>query len=247
MTTQDKHAHLTLKASVRTIIGKKVKKLRREGIIPANIFGPDIKSQSISIDHKDFLKIFRQAKETGVIYITVDKGELPVLTRSVHRHPVSDMILHVDFRKVDLKQKIEASVPIKVMGEAPAVSEKSGVLILQHDHLQVESLPEDLPAEIEIDISGLTEIGAEVKVGDLKKSGNFEIKDEPEKLILSITAHKEESLEPEVAVEAEAEGEEAPAAEGEAAEGEQGEKSEGEAEKSEGDKKEEESKEENKE
>ncbi len=139
-------------------------------------------------------------------------------------------------------------MPVKIVGAAPAVAEKSGVLIVQHDHLQVESLPEDLPAEIEIDISGLTEIGAEVKVEDLKKSGNFEIKDEPGKLILSITAHKEESLEPEVAVETEAEGEEAATAEGEeAAEGEQGEKAEGEAEKPADDKKEEQPKEDSKE
>jgi large subunit ribosomal protein L25 len=176
--------------------------MRREGKIPANIYGPNFKSVSITVESKDFNKAYKVAEETGVVYIKLDQQEIPVLIKNVQMHPVRHLILHVDFRKVDLKQKIETQVPIKVVGESPAVKDKGGVLLTQTNDVTVEALPQDIPHEVQIDVSKLAEIGSEIKVADLPKNAKYEIKDEAEKVLVSIIAHKEESLAPETVVEA---------------------------------------------
>src|SRR3989344_3551190 len=89
---------LTLSILSRTVFGKKLKKFRKDGNVPANIYGQDFKSQSVSTAFKDFVKIYKVAKETGIVYLKLEKNELPVLIKNVQRHPVSDNILHVDFR-----------------------------------------------------------------------------------------------------------------------------------------------------
>lgn len=188
---------LTLKVTPRTVVGKKIKKLRNQGFIPANIFGSDFKSRSISVVIKEFINVYKIARETGVIYLELEKKELPVLITNVQRHPVNDNILHVDFRKIDLSKKIETSVPVKAAGESEAVNQKGGVLLIQTESLLVEALPEDIPTKIEIDISIIKDIGQEIKVNDLVKSDKYEIKAPPEKVIFSVVAHKEESVTPE--------------------------------------------------
>ncbi len=221
-TTPDK---VTLEVKNRELTGKKAKKLRKEGLVLANIFGPDFKSQSISVDLKIFTKTYKIARETAVVYLNLNKEEIPVLIKNVQKHPVSDMILHVDFRKIDLKKKIETAVPVKVTGVSEAVTQKSGVLLVQTDTVLVEALPQDIPSQIEIDISVIKDIGQEIKVSDLKKSDKYEIKTPPEKVLVSVVEHKEESVTPdttaaapEVITEAPVEGEEGtPAKPGEAA------------------------------
>lgn len=215
--TKPQVTKLQLGAEMRTLFGKKLRKFRHEGKVPANVFGPNYKSRSISVELKNFSKAYKVAEETGIIYLNVDKEELPVLIRGVQRHPISHKILHVDFRKIDLTQKIETEVPVKIVGESEAVVQKGGVLLTQMSAVRVESLPEDIPHEIEVDISRLKEIGTEIKVGDLPKSNKYTVKEDEAKVVVSVIAHKEESLvaetavaEPEVITEAPKEGEEAP-------------------------------------
>jgi large subunit ribosomal protein L25 len=190
----DKSTKLVLEAQNRDTFGKKLKKLRIEGKLPGNIFGPDIKSQSVTVDVKDFRRIYRKAKETAVVYIKHDKKETPVLIRAVQKHPVKNILLHVDFRNIDLKQKIETKVPVEVIGEAPAVEQKGGVLLTQLNEITVEALPDQIPSNITVDIAGLNEVGDEIKIIDLPKSDKYTIIEEPEKAVISIIEHKEESL-----------------------------------------------------
>lgn len=243
---------LSLSAIKRDIFGKKLKKLRHEGKIPANVYGPDFKSLSVTLEVKDFNKVYKVAEETGIVYLSVDKQEIPVLIKNVQEHPVQHLLLHVDLRKVNLSQKIETQVPIKITGESSAVKEKGGVLLTLSDEVKVEALPQDIPHEIEVDISKLAEIGQEIKVADLTKNAKYEIKEESEKLIISVIAHKEESLvaetaaaAPEVITEKPEEGEEgaeaAPAEEGKEAKkpaegkaAEEGKQAQGKGEKPEG-------------
>ena len=213
---------VTLKAELRTVFGKKLNKVRKQGLIPANIFGPDYKSQSISVVYKDLVKTYKLVGETGVVYITLGKENVPVLIKTIQRHPLSSSLLHVDFRKIDLSKKIEANVPVKTVGISEAVTQKAGVLLLQSETLLVEALPEEIPSHIEVDIEVIKEIGQEIKVSDLKKSDKYEIKTPVEKVIVTVIAHKEESIVPETAVaapeiitEAVKEGEEATAEGGE--------------------------------
>lgn len=189
---------INLPATSRKETGKQVRTLRKNGFIPANIYGQGFKSLSITLGAKDFQNTHKQAHETGLVYIQVEKDSIPTLIAQIQYHPVTDSILHVDFRKVNLKQKIETPVPIQIVGESHAVNVLTGVLLTQTDHLLVEALPTDIPQSIEVDISVLKEIGQDIKVSDLKKSDKYEIKDEADKVIVSVTAHKEESIVPDI-------------------------------------------------
>lgn len=217
--TTSKEDHLALTASIRKIVGKKVSKLRKEGMVPANIYGVDFKSTSISLPVKEFIKVYRNARETGIVYTKLDNKELPVLIKNVQKHPVTEAILHVDLRKIDLTKKIQTEVPVKTVGTSEAVIQKAGVLLTQSESLLVEALPKDIPHQIEIDISNIKEIGQEIKVADLPKSTSYEIKTPAQKVVISVVAHKEESVTPEttpvaapeVITEKVAEGEEAAA------------------------------------
>lgn len=188
---------IILSTEIRNLVGKKAKKLRKQGLILANIFGQDFKSQAITVNYKDFLKVYKIAKETGIIYLQLKNQELPVLIKNIQKHPITDQIIHVDFRKIDLNKKIKTEVPIKIIGESEAVTQKGGVLLIQSDHLLVEALPENIPQEIEVDISIIKDIGQEIKAVDLPKSDKYEIKTPLEKVLVSVIAHKEESAAPE--------------------------------------------------
>lgn len=184
----------------RKILGKKVKQLRREGLIPANIFGKDLKSVSIQMDQKEFRKIFKAAGETGIVEVKVKDEKYPSLIHKVQKDPVSGSVIHADFHKVNLKEKITANVPVKLEGESPA--EKSGIgLILQTiSEIEVESLPADIPHQIDVDISKLTEVGQAVHVKDLKiDTAKVEVKNDPEATVLTVqTAEMKEEKEEEV-------------------------------------------------
>lgn len=186
---------LYLSVEPRTVLGKAVKRLRKNGILPANIFGKDYTSTAVTVPLADFQKAYNEAGETGVIYLKLDSEEVPVLIKSVQVHPVNDYILHIDFRKINLRQKIETQVPLEFIGESPAANE-GAVILYQMDELTVEALPTNIPSAIEVNLETLTEIGQEVKVGDLPKSDDYEIVNDPELVIVSVTAHKEESVEP---------------------------------------------------
>lgn len=188
---------ITLTATVRKVFGKKLRKLRYEGVIPGNIYGTEFKSISITLPYKDFLRTYRKAGNTSVVYVDLDKKEVPVLIHQIQKHPITDTLLHVDLRKIDLTQKTTTEVPVITIGQSEAVTQKAGVLLTQMTKLMVEALPQDIPQKIEVDISAIKDIGQEIKVSDLAKSTKYTIKDEPTKIIVSVIAHKEESVTPE--------------------------------------------------
>lgn len=196
-TTQSGKDKTVLAVTTRDIFGKKLKSLRKQGKIPANIFGTGFKSASITVDLKEFLQVFRTTGETGVVYLTGLKEELPTLVKQVQQHPVTDVVLHVDFRKIDLTKKVETEVPVVFVNESEAVAQKGGVLLQQLKELTVEALPQDIPHEISVDISVIKEIGQEIKVSDLAASSSYQIKEEPASVVVSVVEHKEESVTPE--------------------------------------------------
>jgi ribosomal protein L25, Ctc-form len=197
MTKKEIKEKISLKAEPRNVFGKKTKQLRRLGLIPANIFGKNFPSKAITVNLKEFTKVYKKVKETGLLYLEVDKQSLPVLIHQIQKHPVQNLILHVDFKKVDLTEKTQTEVPIEIVGQSPAVTEKAGVLLTLTDRLLIEALPQQIPQSITIDISNLKEIGQEIKVADLPTSTTYQIKTEKEKVIVSVVAHKEESVTPE--------------------------------------------------
>jgi large subunit ribosomal protein L25 len=166
-------------------------------MVPANVFGPNFDSKSITVTLKDFTAAYKVAHETGIVYVNVDKDSIPTLIKDIQKHPVTGFILHVDFRKIDLSQKIVTTVPVHFEGDSVAVNQLNGVLITQNDHLDIEALPEKIPAHIEVDISALKEIGDEITVKDIKANSDYVIITDPETVVVSVTAHKEESVVPE--------------------------------------------------
>ena len=161
-------SNYSVKANIRTALGRSVRALRRTGVVPANIFGKKIKSVAIQVEEKALKDVLKKAGETNLIDITVDGGKNhPVLVAGYSQDPVTGALLHVDFHEVDLNVKTTAMVPLKAVGESEAV--KAGkVLVLQRNELEVEALPADLPNEIEVDITVLTEVGSTIHAKDLK-------------------------------------------------------------------------------
>jgi len=162
-------ARLKLEAEKREILGRKVKNLRKQGILPANIYGKKIKSEAIGVKVKDFVKIHEEVGETGIIDLSI-KGEekpRPVLIHNVQRHPLDDSFLHVDFHQVILTEKVKVKVPLELVGEAPAETQKTGILVQIISEIEVEALPADLPERFQIDVSFLTEVGKAILIKDL--------------------------------------------------------------------------------
>ena len=160
-----------LKAESRTLKGRKVNKLRREGLIPANIFGKKIKSKAISVVLDEFNKVFKEAGETGLINLEIKgddkKEDRAVLVSNVQMNPVTDIPVHIDFHQVDLKEKVTAEVPVELVNESPAEKQSLGTVVLYINEIEVEALPADLPEKFTIDMSKLEEVDQAVFVKDL--------------------------------------------------------------------------------
>ncbi len=152
---------------MRTVVGRKVKSLRSKGVVPATIYGRNVKSVSVSVAHDAFAKVYTAAGSTGLVELGVDKDVRPVLIHNVQTDPVTNEILHVEFFQVDLKEKVRTNVPLEVAGEAPAVTQKLGVLLVTLNDVEVEALPTELPEKIAIDVSELSEVDQEIKVASL--------------------------------------------------------------------------------
>lgn len=157
----------SLSAIKRDSLGRKVKKLRKAGELPATVYGKNVASASLTVRAEAFDNVYAEAGETGLVELSVGGAVRHVLIHHVQKHPVTGAILHVEFHQVDLKEKVHAKVPIVLVGESSAVSEKRGVLLSILDEVEVEALPTDLVEHIEVDVTPLSDVGQEVKVNSL--------------------------------------------------------------------------------
>ncbi|MDO8452123.1 MAG: 50S ribosomal protein L25 [bacterium] len=211
----------SLESEKREVFGRKLKALRRTGVVPANVYGKMTPSTSIQVNLKGFMKVFEEAGETGLVDLKVGKESKPVLIHNVQRNPVTDIPVHVDFLQVDLKQKVTVMVPLEFIGEAVAEKEEIGIVVRQLNEIEVEALPTELPESIEVDLSGLAQVDDAIKVSDLKvDTSKVEVKTDPEQIVAAVVEPAKEEVIEEVAP---AEGEEGAVP----AEGEEGAASEG--------------------
>jgi len=196
---------LTLKADVRKISGRKVKNLRKEGLLPGNISGKKIESKAVQVVLKDFEKVYKEAGETGLLTLVIGKDEKPVLIHNLQVNPVSDAPIHVDFLQVDLKEKVEADVPVELTGEAPAEKQAIGTVVQYLNEIEVEALPMDLPEKFIVDTSELAEVDQSILVKDLKVDrSKVDIKSDPTEIVVKVEPPQKEEV---VAPPAPAEGE----------------------------------------
>lgn len=214
-----------LQASRREVLGKKVRFLRRRGIIPANVYGHGVPSEALQVDARTVAEVRRRAGLTRLIDLQIQRGRpRPVLVRSLQRNPRTGEILHVDFYQVSMREKLRLHVPVVIVGDAPALKNTDGILVRNLDTIEVEALPGDLPPNIEVDVSHLNDIGDTVTVGELRAPERVTILAHSEDPVVTIAPPMAEELEkvtPEEQVEAPAEEE---AAAEERAEEERGEK-----------------------
>ncbi len=194
-----------LKVQVRDVLGKKVGQLRRQGFIPANIYGHNVQSLAVQVDLDELKRVLRTAGRNDLVHLEVDGQEpRPAFIRDVQHNPVTDAVLHVDFLQISLKEKVRMDVPVHLVGTAPAVSAYGGVLMHGVDHVTVEALPTDVPSFVEADVSRLTSMEHALHVSDLKVPAGVAVLTDPE-LVVAKVAHS--ALERAVAAEEAAAGE----------------------------------------
>jgi len=201
-------AQIELAVAHRSILGKKVKGLRRQGITPANIYGHGIPSQAVQVPTPDLARTIRVVGRNTMLQLHVEdeRKRRPVFVRHVQRDPITDEFLHVDFYQVSLKEKIRLEVPLVMVGEAPAVDVYHAILLQSVNAISVEGLPGDLPPHIEVDVSGLAEIDDAVHVKNLEVSPDVTLLVDPELVVAKVAAPRlvEEVVEEEVEVPEEA-------------------------------------------
>lgn len=200
---------LSLVAEERKILGKKVKHLRREGKLPAHVFGKGIETEAVSVDGKTFLKTFKEAGETGLINLKIGAEKVrPVMVRGVQFDPVSGEPIHIDFYQVNLSEKVKVPVPLVLIGEEPeSVKLGETVVLQQMNEIEVEALPADLIEKIEIDITPLKNIDDAITVGQLNfDRSKLTVTADPESIVVklapAITEEMRKQMEEEAAAQA---------------------------------------------
>jgi large subunit ribosomal protein L25 len=187
-----------IEAKKREVIGKKVKALRREGLLPAVIYGSGFEPQPITLDTKTVVQTLKVIGANTLVTIKIGKKEHLALVRDIQREVIKADLLHIDFQAVSLEESITSTVPIVVEGEAPAVKTYDAVLSTAMDELQIEAKAKDLPDSIIVDVSTLEEIGDNILVKDLVIPGDVTVLDDPDELVLVASAPTLMEEEPEV-------------------------------------------------
>ena len=186
MTSKNTQNRIDLNAEKRTEIGSKLNALRGDGYIPAVVYGKGLGSVAIKLPMKDFNKAFKEAGESTLLYLHIGDEEYPTIINDISRDAVSGLAIHADFYKVNLKEKITASVPVAFIGESTAVKDLKGIFIRNINELEVEALPQNLPHEISVDMSTLKAFGDQILASDIKLDSGVELAIDPETIIATV-------------------------------------------------------------
>jgi large subunit ribosomal protein L25 len=177
-----------LSVDPREVLGKKVKKMRREGLTPANIFGHNVESKAIQVSTEGLKHVLRSAGRNDIVYLRLEGEEpRPTFVKDVQQNPVSDAILHVDFMQISLKDKVRLEVAIHLVGLSPAVDTLGGILVHGLDHVTVEALPTEVPSVIEVDVTGLVAIDQALHVSDLRVPEGVTILTDMEQVVAKVS------------------------------------------------------------
>ena len=195
---------LELQATTREILGKKVRFLRRRGITPVHLFGPDVESMALQCDTAQLQRVLAQAGKTKLVGLWLDEAKKlrSVLVRELQRDARTGDLLHVDFYQVRMAEAVRVDVPIVLVGEAPALRFKENMVAQELSSLTIECLPDEIPPHIELDLSPLTEAEQAIRVQDIELDEGVTVLNDPEHIVAKITARPAEKVE-EVVVEEE--------------------------------------------
>ncbi len=189
---------IILPADHRKVIGKKVKVLRREGKLPAIVYGSGIEPTPIVMDMHEATKSLRTVTSSTLVLLDIEGKEQLALVRDRQVDRLKNMILHVDFLAVSMGQTLQATVPIRLVGHAPVLDDFDALVMQDTESLEVEVLPKDLPEVIEVDVSVLTELGSSISITDLDLPEGVNVLTDPDTLIaVALSAAREEEEEEE--------------------------------------------------
>ncbi len=193
----------------RTVLGKKVKQLRRQGTLPANVFGRGLESTAVQMNTVEARKMLNAHGRNVLIEITIagEDAARSVVVRAVKTDPLNDAIQHIDFYQVDLTREIEAEIPAHLVGEAPAVSTWGGILVQESATILIRALPVDMPQFIDVQVDRLMELEQSISVGDVTLPERVTVLSDPTTTIARIARPRIEVEETEEVLEGE-EGEE---------------------------------------
>ena len=210
---------MQLNASTRELLGKRSRRLYRQGKLAAVVYGHNSKPTALVLDRLEFQKVFVKSGRTHLVDLVVDKDRAEkVLVREIQTHPRRLGPIHVDFYAVSLEEKITVEVPVHLTGESAAVKRGDADILQPIHSLRVECLPTDIPASFEVDLTPLEDIEAELRVSDLNVPKGVTVLLEPDELVVKIVHKRELKVEEEIpAAEAVVPAEGEAGAEGEAA------------------------------
>jgi len=194
----------------RTVVGKTVARLRRDGMLPASIYGRGLESVAVQLPYVVARDLMNSHGYNSLINLQVE-GEgkpRPVVVKQVAQNPVTRELWHLDFYQVDLTRKISGPVTVHFTGESPAVNDLNGVLVIHADTVEVEALPADMPESLEVSLESLAEFDTYLFAKDIKTGAGVEVISDPEFMLAAVTR-------PRIASEAEEEAEAAALVEGE--------------------------------
>jgi len=182
---------LILHSKIRKTFGKKVKNLRTDGLIPAILYGPEIKDfVLLEVNNKDFGKAYKEAGESSLISLGVQNGEIDkttenflVLIHNTEKDPLTGDLIHIDFYQPRMGEEIEVTVPIIFEGEAPAIKELGGTLVKNITEIEVKALPTNLPKEIIVQTDNLKTFEDRILVKDLPLPKDVKIQKDPEEIV----------------------------------------------------------------
>lgn len=182
-----------LEAKTRDVFGRKVNKGRKEGLVPAVVYGRGIESASLWVSALELKRLLKSAGESTVIDLAIDgKDHRNVLIYGMQKNPLSGAYSHIDFFQVRMDEEIETEVELSYVGEAPAVRELGGIFVKSIDAVTVKCLPADLPSEIEVDITSLKTFEDHICIKDLKISSKVKIELEPETVVALVSPPRSE-------------------------------------------------------
>ena len=183
---------VALKATKREVLGKKVGALRRAGKLPAVLYGHGIETTPITLDAHEAALRLSHLTTSSLVMVDLEGTEYPALVREKQKDYLKNRLLHVDFQVISMTEKVTTKVGIELTGTAPAVKAFSAVIVTVLNELEIECMPQDLPARVVIDISGLAEVGAGIHVRDIVISDKVKILDDPGETVIVASATREE-------------------------------------------------------
>lgn len=186
----------SLQAKIRHLKGSSTATIRKQGLIPAVLYGAGLKENlNLEVGEREFESVFEQAGESSLVELEADGKKFEVLIHQLAHDPLTDKIIHIDFFKPSTKKKITAEVPLEFIGAAPAVRDLGGVLVKELQHLEVKGLAHQLPRQIKVDLSKLQTFEDKIVIGDLLLPEGVEITRQKEEMVANVALPKAEKEE----------------------------------------------------